>query len=141
MSVEKKREILLIEDNPADIETMRRGIRRINGEIDLEVISEGVKAREFIDGASGSGSASNKDLIFLDLNLPGIDGRDLLNLLRANTDWDSVPVIVFTTSNNTEDITYAYQNGANAYLIKPGEMNEFLDIIKSVCHYWLQVIN
>lgn len=140
MTLKQANNVLLIEDNSADIESVRRGLARIDYEIELKVISEGLAAREFIVGETDRNYAADVDLVLLDLNLPGIGGRELLDLLNSEEPWQSVPVVVFTTSNNEEDIKKAYQKGANSYLIKPNNITEFLEMIDSVCFYWLQVI-
>jgi len=132
--------VLIIEDNLADIETFKRGIDLLEEQINLVIKKDGISARQYLERLAGGGSSENElDMVVLDFNLPGIDGRRLLADFFNSDRFKAVPVIVVTTSGDIRDIRYAYENGANAYVIKPGEGSRFLDYIESIFNFWLRL--
>ena len=129
--------IFLIEDNPADVETFRRAIDRRKQEINLKVKSDGIGARDFLINLDEEQIETGIHLVLLDFNLPGIDGRKLLAEFFDTEKFWQVPVVIVTTSSNIRDIRFAYANGANAYVVKPGRGFKFLEYIESICDFWL----
>lgn len=129
--------ILLVEDNPADVETIRRVLDRSERNIELETITDGARAGDLLSNPGAREELVRPDLIFLDLNLPGTDGRELIRRLDDSESWEIVPIVVLTTSNNTDDIDHAYRHGANAYVVKPGPHDEFVRTIEAICDFWL----
>lgn len=124
--------ILLVEDNADDVELARRALRRCGYPVDLRVASDGVVALELLAATDGP-----PDLVLLDLNLPGLSGLDLLARLRAAPATSLVPVVVLTTSLEAHDLREAYRRGANSYLRKPVDFDEFVGMVRELCHYWL----
>lgn len=129
--------IVLIEDNPADVETVRRAIDQSDRDVFLEVVTGGTDAIRMVRESVSGAEIRIPDLILLDLNLPGVDGRELLQGFNQSRAFGEVPIVVLTTSNNDDDIRYSYRNGANAYVVKPGPFQEFVDRIQAICRFWL----
>lgn len=130
--MDKKHHIFLIEDNDGDAEILS------------ESISDGIAIQRSIGGQDAINKLNsleeNPDLIFLDLNLPEINGRTLLKMLRRSEKTSFVPIIVISTSNLDDDIFYCYSNGANAYIIKPLGFADFEHKVKSIENFWLKGI-
>lgn len=137
MSNIKPKNILAVEDNPADVETIRRALNQFKSNYQLEVISDGKQAKKFTNTSKKDSLTSGTELILLDLNLPGIDGRELLELFDESKKQEDIPIVVLTTSKNNSDIQYSYRHGANAYLIKPGAYKEFMNMLQSAFKFWL----
>ncbi len=134
-----QKKVLIIEDNLADIETFKRGIELLEEQINLVIKNDGISARKYLERLAGGSRENELDMVVLDFNLPGIDGRSLLADFFNSDRFKAVPVIVVTTSGDIRDIRYAYENGANAYVIKPGEGSRFLDYIESIFNFWLRL--
>lgn len=129
--------VLLIEDDPGDVELTREALSECKLTIELEVIEDGAIAIERLkNGKNGA----KPDLIFLDLNLPKKDGREVLSEIKANKESSSIPVVVLTTSNSDEDILKSYTCGANCYVTKPVGLDQFTKVIKSIEDFWFTVV-
>lgn len=126
--------ILLIEDNPADAETVRRGLKRSGLNFEMEVLRDGKSARTHLSRTG----FSPYDLVIFDLNLPGIDGRTLLKTSESGPGTEAPPVVVLTTSRNQDDIVHSYEAGVNAYVVKPGNVTDFLTKIEAFSTYYLK---
>lgn len=133
-------EILLVEDNPADVlltqEAFREGAIRHH----VSVVEDGEQALKFLRQEAPYTNAPRPDVILLDLNLPRKDGRELLSELKSDPSLKFIPVVVLTTSGAETDITAAYNLHANCYLTKPIQVGEFLDKIKMLEDFWLSVV-
>jgi CheY-like chemotaxis protein len=133
-------EILLVEDNPGDvrltIEAMREGKVRNN----LSVVRDGVEALEFLRRQGSFKDAVRPDLILLDLNLPRRDGREVLGDIKADPALRSIPVVVLTTSSAEADILKSYALHANCYITKPVDLEQFVNVVKSIDDFWLTVV-
>ncbi len=132
-------EILLVEDSPSDTELTIEALRK--GKLDnrLSHVEDGVEAMEFLNRKSSYTQAPRPDLILLDLNLPRKDGRELLAELKSDPDLRTIPVVVLTTSKADQDVLRAYQLQANCYITKPVDFEQFVDVVRSVEHFWLEV--
>jgi CheY-like chemotaxis protein len=132
--------ILLVEDNQADarltIEVLREG-KLIN---DVNVVPDGVEALSFLRHEEGYADAGSPDIILLDLNLPRMDGRELLAHLKSDPELRHIPVIVLTTSSAVEDINAAYNRYANCYITKPVNLDDFIDVVKSIEDFWFSIV-
>ena len=136
----KKQYILSIEDNPEDFEIISRALRKVAPQRMLQHCENGDDALQFlrlhqVPAADGLGMP---DVILLDLNLPGTDGRDILKIIKNDQKLRSIPVIVFSTSNNEKDIEVCYNSGANAYLRKPSTLEEFVEIAQAMSKFWFE---
>ena len=132
--------ILLVEDNPADIKITQRALRESSSHVQLIIVRDGQEAVEYLlrQGAhSQDGNWRRPDLILLDLNLPRLTGREVLERIRATPELRSVPVVILTTSSRTEEIQDLYTAGANTYIEKPQDFARFVDVLKIIQRYWL----
>ncbi len=133
-------EILLVEDNPGDVELTREALDDAKVANRLHVVDDGADAVEFLFQRGKFANAPRPDIILLDLNLPKKDGRQVLSEIKANADLAQIPVVVLTTSQAEEDILRAYQLHANCYITKPVDFNQFLRIVATIEEFWLSVV-
>lgn len=136
----QKFEILLVEDNPGDAFLTREALREGRFAHRLSVVEDGEEAMHFLRKQGKYEDAPRPDLILLDLNLPKMDGRELLAEIKEDTQLRHIPVIVLTTSDARQDVWGAYKLHANCYLTKPIEMDDFLQKVRSVEDFWLTVV-
>jgi CheY-like chemotaxis protein len=130
-------EVLLVEDSPGDVRLTREAFREANGSIHLHVASDGIEAMEFLRQEGVHANAPRPDFILLDLNLPKMDGRQVLSLIKNDERLKTIPTIVLTTSSAEEDIVRSYQLQANCYLSKPVQLDEFDAVVRSINDFWL----
>ncbi len=133
-------EILLVEDSPSDADLTFEALSEAKGSNRLTVVEDGVQALEFLRRRNEFADAHRPDLILLDLNLPRRDGREVLEELKSDAALRSIPVVVLTTSKAEQDVSRAYELQANCYITKPVEFSKFLEIVRSIEHFWLQVV-
>jgi CheY-like chemotaxis protein len=134
--------ILLVEDNPADVKIMQRALKETSLPVDLIVVHDGSEAVEYLlrQGAhAGEADWRSPDLILLDLNLPGMNGREFLQRVRATPALRTVPVVVLTTSRRQEDVQEMYAAGANTYVEKPQDFGRFVQVLETIQRYWLEM--
>lgn len=135
--------ILLVEDDPGDQELTRRALSGDSMNADLRIVDDGEAALDYLkrDGAyADPESAPRPDLILLDLNMPRMNGRELLKHLKACGDLGRIPVVVLTTSEQEADILRSYDLGCNSYIQKPVEMSQFVKEVRQLGHYWFDVV-
>jgi CheY-like chemotaxis protein len=132
-------QILLVEDNIGDVRLMREVLLGVNNSIHLLVTSDGVEAMAFLNREGKYVRAPRPDLILLDLNLPKMDGREVLARMKADPKLKTIPVIVMTTSNSELDILKSYGLHASCYICKPGQLSEFRMLMKTINSHWLTV--
>ena len=133
--------LLLIEDSDEDVAATVRGLRQHELEVILHRCTTGDEALEYLyqrGRFTDATRAPRPNLILLDLNLPGTDGRALLAVIKDDGDLKSIPVIVLTTSNNPKDIAACYRYGANSYQIKPVDYARFKQAMQTMITYWFQ---
>ena len=132
--------ILLVEDNPADIKITQRALKESGAPVELLVVRDGQEAVDYLlrqgRHADDDGWRS-PDLILLDLNLPGMTGREVLERIRHTPALRTVPVIVLTTSRRQEDVHDMYASGANTYIEKPQDFGRFVEVLRTIERYWL----
>src|SRR5437667_12220855 len=133
-------EILLIEDNPNDVELTRQTLKRGKVLNNLSVIQDGHEAMNYLRRMGKYESATRPDLILLDLNLPKKDGREVLEEIKGDESLRAIPVVVLTTSNRVEDVLRSYNKHANCYLVKPVEWEEFTKLVKSIEDFWISIV-
>ncbi len=133
-------QILLVEDNPGDVELTRQALERAKVANRLHVVSDGADAVDFIFRRGRFSDVPQPDIILLDLNLPKKDGRQVLSEIKADANLAKIPVVVLTTSQAEEDIHRAYQLHANCYITKPVDFKQFLRIITTIEEFWLSVV-
>ena len=133
-------EILLVEDNPGDVELTREALEDAKVFNRLHVVDDGADAVDFLFRKGRFLDAPRPDIILLDLNLPKKDGRQVLSEIKADADLAQIPVVVLTTSQAEEDILRAYQLHANCYITKPVDFNQFLRIVATIEEFWLTIV-
>jgi len=129
-------EVLLVEDNPADVRLTREAMGLDRFWNNLGVAKDGVEAMAYLRREGEFAGAPRPDLILLDLNLPRKDGREVLAEIKADEDLKLIPVVVLTTSTQEEDVREAYRLHANCYVSKPLELRQFMKALKSIEDYW-----
>jgi CheY-like chemotaxis protein len=135
-----KRPILLVEDNPDDVELTLHALKENNIANDVVIARDGSEAIDIIFGESEKGAAARglrPALILLDLKLPGLTGFDVLKRIRADDLTKLIPVVILTSSREHLDLMKAYQLGANSYVRKPVDFEQFLTAVKQLGAYWL----
>ena len=133
----KAYEVLLVEDSPGDVELTREAFRDANRAIRLHVASDGVEALAFLRKEGGHAMAPRPDFILLDLNLPKMNGRELLAIIKADENLRTIPTVILTTSDAEADVLMGYQLQANAYLNKPVQLDAFEGLVVSLVDFWL----
>lgn len=133
-------ELMLIEDNPAEIMLMEEILAEAGVTLELRLVSDGEAALEYLRRQGRFVAASRPDLIMLDLNLPGLDGRQVLREIKEDPDLRAIPVIILTTSQAEEDIQQCYQLQANCYITKPVSLEAFIEVIRSIESFWLHTV-
>jgi CheY-like chemotaxis protein len=141
--------LLVIEDSDEDFEALSRIIDQVNhSPITVHRCINGDDALDFLHGAgkyceAGVGLDSKHkqpDLILLDLNLPGTDGREVLVVIKQHPAFGAIPVVVLSTSLSPKDIEFCYQSGANSYMLKPMNFNQLKDLIRATLDYWFKFV-
>ena len=131
-------EILLVEDNPADVRLTQEALKEAaHARTRLHVAGDGVEALEFLHRQGSFAAAPRPDLMLLDLNLPRVDGRQVLAEVKGDPELRRIPVVVLTTSPSEDDILHAYDQHVNSYIRKPVDLDRFLEVLKAIDDYWL----
>jgi chemotaxis family two-component system response regulator Rcp1 len=130
-------EVLLVEDSPGDVRLTREAFRDANQSIHLHVAADGVEALAFLRHEGVHSNAPRPDLILLDLNLPKMDGRQVLAIIKADPKLKTIPTVVLTTSELEADVATSYQLQVNCHLSKPAQWDAFANLVKSVIDFWL----
>ena len=133
-------EILLVEDNPHDVELTLRALKRRNLANHVHVVQDGAEALDYIF-AGGAYAERNKydspKVILLDLKLPKVDGLEVLRKIKSDEDTKTIPVVVLTSSREEQDMIESYKLGVNSYIVKPVDFDKFLDSVGELGFYWL----
>jgi CheY-like chemotaxis protein len=131
--------VLLVEDNPGDADLIRDTLEGGLRKLDMAVVGDGAAASDFLLRRGQYAQAERPDLVLLDLNLPGVDGRKVLAQMRQHKDLRAIPVVVLTSSDAHSDIVGSYQAGASCFVTKPGELGAFQTAVKSIEAFWFKV--
>ncbi len=129
-------QLLLVEDDPADVRLMLEVLRESPLRHSTRVVSDGREALSILRGEPPHASGSRPDLVLLDLNLPGMHGREVLAAIKQDPEILEIPVVVLTTSNRPEDIQRAYRDRANGFVTKPSDLGEFIESVRSLERFW-----
>ncbi len=133
-------DILLVEDNPGDARLTIEALKDAKVRNRLAVATDGETALAMLHQEGAHRTVPRPDLILLDLNLPRLDGRELLQAIKGDESLRTIPVVVLTTSQAEKDIAESYRLNANAYVIKPVGLDQFLDIVRAIEGFWLEVV-
>jgi two-component system, chemotaxis family, response regulator Rcp1 len=136
-AVRRSVEVLLVEDSPGDVRLTQEAFREANEFVHLHVATDGVEAMAFLKREGLHAQAPRPDLILLDLNLPKMDGREVLAHIKDDASLKTIPTVILTTSDAEVDIVKSYQLQANCYLSKPVQLDAFETLVKSINTYWL----
>ncbi|WP_017654493.1 response regulator [Fortiea contorta] len=134
--------LLVVEDSNEDFKMLQRLMRRLAVQNPIYRCTSGDEVLDFLyreGNYSSPNVAPRPSVILLDLNLPGIDGREILGRLKQDHSLKKIPIVVFSTSSNPQDVELCYQKGANGYLVKPMDAQELQKIVQAFVDYWLQV--
>jgi two-component system, chemotaxis family, response regulator Rcp1 len=134
-------EVLLVEDSPGDVRLTQEAFRGANPSVHLNVVSCGAEAMDFLGREGEHSNAPRPDLILLDLNLPKMDGREVLAQIKQDSILKTIPTLILTTSTDTEDVSRSYQLNANCYLSKPVQLHAFENLVKRINDFWLADAN
>lgn len=138
--IEKYSDILLIEDNPGDVRLVMEALKESKVYSTLHAVPDGIEAIEFLRKRGKFTNAPRPDLILLDLNLPRKNGRVVLSEIKGDEDLRRIPVVILTSSMSEEDIMKSYNSYANCYINKPVDLDNFINIVKSIVNFWLTII-
>ena len=133
-------EILLVEDNPGDVRLTREIL--MDGRVSnaLNVVIDGVEAMRYLRREGRYAGVPKTDLVLLDLNLPKMDGREVLSMIRSDPALQRIPVIILTTSQDEEDVIKTYNLCANGYIIKPVDLDQFFRVIRQIKEFWMSIV-
>ena len=133
-------EILLVEDNPGDVRLTREALQEGKVINTLHTAADGVQALEYLKQEGEYTDAVRPDIILLDLNLPRMDGRELLAIIKSDLDLRRIPVVILTTSKAEEDIIETYDLHANCFITKPVDLDQFFVVVQSVEEFWFSIV-
>lgn len=133
-------EILLVEDNPADVDLTKETLAYAKIRNHLHVVRDGEEALAFLRREAPYTDVKRPDVILLDLNLPRKDGREVLQELKLDPELRSIPVVVLTSSDAEKDVVRSYDLGANCYITKPVDLDQFADVVRTIEDFWFVVV-
>lgn len=133
-------EILLVEDNPGDVLLTQESLADSKLNNTLHVVKDGVEAMAFVRREREYADRPRPDLILLDLNLPKMDGREVLEELKSDEDLRRIPVVILTTSSQEDDVVQAYNAHANCYITKPIDLEQFMKVVQTIESFWLEIV-
>jgi chemotaxis family two-component system response regulator Rcp1 len=132
--------ILLVEDNPGDIRLTEEALKSAKMYNEVHTVLDGEKAIEFLERKGEYSNVPRPDIILLDLNLPKVDGREVLAKIKQDPELRRIPVVVLTGSSAEEDILRTYDLNANCYITKPVDFSKFVDIVRAIEQFWFTVV-
>ena len=133
-------DILLVEDNPGDVRLTREALKEGKVLNTMQVVGDGIEALAFLRHEGPYAKSPHPDIILLDLNLPRMDGRELLAEIKSDHSLRRIPVVILTTSKAEEDIIKSYDLHANCYITKPVDLDQFINVVKSVEEFWFTIV-
>lgn len=134
-------EILLIEDNPGDVVLTQEAFKQSSIRCNINVANDGEKALDYLFQRNGYENEGTPDLVLLDLNLPRIDGREVLETIKSHDATKAIPVVVLTSSDAENDIIETYGLHANSYVVKPLSMADFVKVIRTIEQFWFNTVS
>lgn len=132
--------ILMVEDDAGDVELTQKALQSSKVSVSLSVVDDGVKALQFLRRQDPYGNAPEPDLVLLDLNLPRKDGREVLAEIKKDPALKRIPVVVMTTSDAEVDILKSYSLGANCYVTKPLNLEQFVKVTQAIEEFWFTIV-
>lgn len=132
--------LLLVEDNPGDIRLIREALAENRLDIELHTVRDGEEALHFLHRRGDYAMAPQPDLILLDLNLPKVDGHTVLATIEDDPELAGIPVVVLTSSMAADDVVRSYELRTNAYLLKPDDIDGYIDVVRALEAFWLRLV-
>lgn len=132
--------ILLVEDNEGDIVLTTEALEEGKISNSLSVVRDGQEAIDYLEKNNGFEEAATPDLVLLDINLPKINGHDVLKHIKGSSELQTIPVVMLTTSSDSVDIKKSYNNHSNCYITKPVDINDFLEVISTIEDFWISIV-
>ncbi|WP_018869654.1 response regulator [Thioalkalivibrio sp. ALgr3] len=132
--------ILLAEDSPEDVELLQEAFEHHQFSADLRPVRDGVEAMAYLRGEGPYADAPQAELLLLDLNMPRMDGRQVLSAVKNDPQLQTLPIVVLTTSSAPDDVVHSYTHRANAFLTKPVDFDEFLELIRCLGDFWIDSV-
>ncbi len=136
----KPAQILLVEDNPGDVQLTREALENCKMYNDLHVVMDGESAIQYLKRENGFDDSQKPDLIILDLNLPKVDGREVLKFIKSEENLRTIPVVILTSSKAEEDVVKTYNLHANCYITKPLDLNNFIEVVRAIKDFWMGIV-
>jgi CheY-like chemotaxis protein len=136
----KEIKILLVEDNDGDIFLTLEALKEARIDNHIDVVKDGEKALQYLNKENEFANAETPDLILLDINLPKIDGKEVLARIKKDDVLKVIPVVMLTTSDSERDIRDSYQSHANCYITKPVDFQKFMDVVQTVKNFWINIV-
>ena len=133
-------EVLLVEDDPGDVVLVKEAFKDFKLRNNLHCVSDGEEALRFLRGEGEHAGAPRPDLVLLDLNLPRMDGREVLRAVKGDEALRSIPIVVLTTSEAEEDVLRSYDLHANAYVTKPVDFERFIEVVRQIDEFFVSVV-
>jgi CheY-like chemotaxis protein len=132
--------ILVVDDDPADVLMIEEALAQSDVEKTIDVVGDGREAMDFLQRAGRHANARRPDIVLLDLNMPRMDGREVLAIVKSDPDLRTIPIVVLTTSNADTDILSSYTLQANAYVTKPIDLDDFNTVVRHIDEFFGQVV-
>ena len=138
--MKKEVKILLVEDSDGDILLITQALKKAQVTNGITVIKDGDRALQYLRKEGEYSEVETPDLILLDINLPRIDGIEVLTEIKKDHDLMSIPVVMLTTSESEKDIVNSYNNHANCYIVKPVDLKKFIDVVQVIKEFWISIV-
>lgn len=133
--------LLYVEDSPSDVGLVREALRTFHPEVALTAVDTGDKALAYLNRENEYSQAARPHLILLDLNIPGMDGEEVLLTIKTDPRLKAIPMVVFTSAADELECKPIYQHNANTCVLKPSNVDAFFDTVQQICHYWFSIAN
>lgn len=140
LNIGKPVEILLVEDDPGDVDLTMEVLENAKVKVNLNVVCDGVEAIKYLRQKEPYPESVRPDLILLDLNMPKKDGREVVQEIKSDSKLKSIPIVVLTTSSAEEDVAKTYNLGANCFVTKPVGLKQFQKVVESIENFWFTVV-
>jgi CheY-like chemotaxis protein len=140
LSRSRPAEVLLVEDNDNDVELMKIGFKRAKFAVNLNHVANGEECMAYLRKEGNYATASTPDLVLLDLNMPRMDGREVLEEIGRDERLQHLPIVILTTSDAPEDVLISYKLRCNSYIVKPVDFEQFSKVVQGIAEYWFTLV-
>lgn len=133
--------IVMVDDDPADVHALRHAFKSIGADIAFRAVDSGAELLQLMDTAKAKSDSDQPDLVFLDINMPGLNGFETLEKLRRRDDSRQIPVLIYSTSHDPGEVARAYELGANSYIVKPNSLVGLKQLAQRTSEYWFGAVS